>query len=313
MAFDSGGKRRLDKSMRLKGYRENLIGYIFISPWLIGFFVFTLLPILASFIFSLTDYDLMGSPTWVGLKNYHDIFFNDRRFWRAIRVTFSYVLIHVPLKLIFALLIALLFCRNRKMVSFYRSLFYIPSVIGGSVSVSVLWRKMFGVDGAVNGVLIALGILDEGVAWLGEPSTAIWTIILLAVWQFGSPMLIFLAGLKQIPASYYESAVIDGAGPISRFFRITLPMLSPVILFNFIMQTITGFRAFTESYIITEGGPYDSTLLYMVYLFQKAFKFNSMGYGCALSWILLFIIAVITFLSFKFTASRVYYEARGNW
>lgn len=299
-------------TLKRKRDNDNITGYVFIAPWLIGFFAFTLLPILASLFFSFTSYDLLSPPTWVGLQNYQDMFFNDRRFWKAISVTFSYVLIHVPIRLIFALFVAMLLLGKHRFMGVYRALFYIPSIIGGSVAISVIWRRMFGVDGVFNNLLISMGIIDSGIGWLGEPNTAIWTIILLAVWQFGSPMLIFLAGLKQIPTSYYEAAVIDGAGRFSKFVRITLPMLAPVILFNFIMQTITGFRAFTESYIITEGGPFDSTLLYMLYIFQKTFKFNAMGYGCALAWVLLVIIGVLTAIIFKVSSKSIYYESGGN-
>ena len=243
---------------------DNVSGYIFIAPWLIGFFAFTLLPILSSLFFSFTRYDLLSPPSWIGLQNYQDMLFNDRRFWKALYVTFGYVFLHVPIRLVFALLVALLLAGKHRFLGVYRALFYVPSIIGGSVAIAVIWRRMFGVDGVFNSLLISLGIIDRGIGWLGEPNTAIWTIILLAVWQFGSPMLIFLAGLKQIPASYYEAADMDGAGVLGKFFRITLPMLAPVMLFNLIMQTITGFRAFTESYIITEGGPFDSTLLYLL-------------------------------------------------
>ncbi len=292
---------------------DNVSGYIFIAPWLIGFFAFTLLPILSSLFFSFTRYDLLSPPSWIGLQNYQDMLFNDRRFWKALYVTFGYVFLHVPIRLVFALLVALLLAGKHRFLGVYRALFYVPSIIGGSVAIAVIWRRMFGVDGVFNSLLISLGIIDRGIGWLGEPNTAIWTIILLAVWQFGSPMLIFLAGLKQIPASYYEAADMDGAGVLGKFFRITLPMLAPVMLFNLIMQTITGFRAFTESYIITEGGPFDSTLLYMLYIFQKTFKFNDMGYGCALAWVLLAIIGILTVIIFKVSSKSIYYESRGNW
>lgn len=302
----SAGKKRFKRF-------DNISGYLFISPWLIGFIAFTLIPMAASLYFSFTKYDLLSPPVWIGFGNYRDMFANDPRFWKSLTVTFFYVLVHVPLKLIFALFVAMLFLRDRKLLGTYRALIYIPSIIGGSVAVSVLWRQMFGVDGVLNTFLVSLGILKTGIAWMGEPSTAIWTIILLAVWQFGSPMLIFLAGLKQIPLSYYEAAEIDGAGRIRQFFAITLPMLTPIILFNAVMQMISGFRAFTESYIITEGGPFDSTLFYMLYLFQKTFKFQQMGYGSALAWVLLLIIACFTLLIFKLAAKRGYYESRGGW
>ncbi len=303
---------RAKKVKKLDG-NSNFAGYLFIGPWLIGFFAFTLVPILATLFFSFTKYDIMSPPVFIGLKNFQDILFTDDRFWKSLRVTFLYVFVSVPIKLIFALFVAMLFVGKHKFLGAYRALVYIPSIIGGSVAVAVLWRKMFGMDGLVNNILINMGIMKTGVSWIGNPSTALWTIVLLAVWEFGSPMLIFLAGLKQIPVSFYEAADIDGANKVTKFFRITIPMLAPVLLFNFIMQIITGFRAFTESFIITQGGPFDNTLLYMLYVYQKAFSFYDMGYGCALAWILILIIAVFTGCIFKFSSDKVYYESRGNW
>ncbi|QUI22783.1 sugar ABC transporter permease [Vallitalea pronyensis] len=291
---------------------ENLVGYICIAPWLIGFFIFTLMPILTSFYFSFTKYDVISMPEWHGLANYKDIFLTDARFLKSLLVTFKYVFLSVPFRLAFALFVAVLFAQKRKMVGLYRTLFYIPSIIGGSVAVAVMWRQLFGVEGALNAILIKLGLLDNPSSWIGNPKTALWTLIILAAWQFGSPMLIFLAGLKQIPKSFYEAASIDGANRFQQFWRITIPSLTPVIFFNFIMQTISGFMTFTQSYIITEGGPFDSTLLYAQYLFEKAFRFYKMGYGSALAWILLLIIAVFTSLIFKSSSYWVFYESKEN-
>ncbi len=292
---------------------DNIAGYIFIAPWLLGFFIFTIFPILSSFALSFTKYDILSAPVFVGLQNYKEIFLTDERFWKALTVTFFYVIVYVPLRLSFALAVAMLFRVNRRGVSVYRTIFYIPSIIGGSVAVAVMWRQLFGVDGALNSILKFLGIIDKGFGWLGNPGTAIWTLILLAVWQFGSPMLIFLAGLKQIPASLYEAASIDGANKWQQFIKVTIPSLTPIIFFNLIMQTINGFMAFTQCYIITEGGPFDSTLFYAVYLFEKSFKFYAMGYGSALAWILLVIIAVFTGIVFKSSSYWVYYESKEKW
>lgn len=300
------------KRKGVKDY-DNLAGYAFISPWLIGFILFTIIPMGLSFILSFTQYDLLSPPKWVGFENYINMFTNDDRFINALKATFSYVFAAIPLRLIFALFVAMLLVKNRKLVSGYRAAYYIPSLIGGSVAVAVMWRQLFGANGAINSVLIELGIIEKGISWVGNPKTALWTLILLAVWQFGSPMLIFIAGLKQIPDSYYEAASIDGANNWQKFIRITIPSLTPIIFFNFLMQTISGFMAFTESYLITEGGPFDRTLFYAVYLFQKAFKFYDMGYASALAWVLLVIIGIFTAIIFKTSNYWVHYESEGEW
>lgn len=292
---------------------DNLAGYAFISPWLIGFILFTIFPMGLSFVLSFTQYDLLSAPKWIGLENYINIFINDDRFISALKATFSYVFAAIPLRLIFALFVAMLLVKDRRLVSGYRAAYYIPSLIGGSVAVAVMWRQLFGANGAINSVLIELGLMEKGISWVGNPNTALWTLILLAVWQFGSPMLIFIAGLKQIPDSYYEAASIDGANGWQKFTKITLPSLTPIIFFNFLMQTISGFMAFTESYLITGGGPFDRTLFYAVYLFEKAFKFYDMGYASALAWILLVIMGVFTAIIFKTSNYWVHYESEGEW
>jgi multiple sugar transport system permease protein len=288
---------------------HNLIGYIFITPWLVGFLAFTAIPIVSSLYLSFTHYDMLSSPLWIGLGNYSRILLNDNKFWQSLKITFSYVLISVPLKLIVALFLAILFVQKRMMVGLYRTLFYIPSLIGGSVAIAVMWRQLFGVEGALNSILMYLGI-GKNFGWTSNPKTALWTIILLSAWQFGSPMLIFLAGLKQIPTSLYEAASIDGANWWVRFSRITIPMLSPIIFFNLVMQTISSFMMFTEVYIITKGGPFERTMVYSLYLFTRAFSYHDMGYASALAWILLFILAIITFIIFKVAPYWVYYESK---
>jgi len=296
---------------RKKEY-NNLAGFAFISPWLLGFLAFTIIPMIVSFYLSFTKYDILTSPQWVGLRNYYMILFKDTTFRHSIKVTFFFAFVSVPIRLIFALFLAVLFNQKRKFVGLYRTIFYIPSIIGGSVAVAVMWRQLFGSSGALNSLLAVLG-LNIRMGWVRNPYTAIWTLILLSAWQFGSPMLIFLAGLKQIPVSLYEAAVIDGANWWQKFGRITLPMLSPVIFFNLIMQLISGFMMFTQSYIITEGGPFDRTLVYIMYLFRRAFSFYEMGYACALAWILLVVIAVITLIVFKTAPHWVYYESKGEF
>lgn len=292
-----------------KDFRENnFAGYLFISPWLIGFFLFALIPIGISLWLAFTDYDILGDWKFIGLENFQRMFFKDIRYGHALEATFKYVLTSVPLRLIFALGVAVLLNAKRRGVYWYRAAYYIPSVIGGSVAVAVMWRQIFGRDGFVNGIGLALGL--PPVNWLGNPDTAIWTLILLAVWQFGSPMLVFLAGLRQIPQEMYEAASIDGASTWQRFLRITLPLLTPIIFFNLIMQTIAGFKVFTQAFIVTQGrgAPLDTTLFYSIYLYNRAFDAHQMGYAAAMAWVMLLIIAVLTAISFKLSSLWVFYE-----
>ena len=287
------------------------MGYLFLSPWLIGFFLFTLLPIVASFVLAFTDYNIFSTPTWTGLDNLQRMFLKDRRYWRSVRATLYYVFTAVPLRLVVALGIAMLLNSGRRMVSYYRAAYYAPSIVGGSVAVAVMWRQVWGGQnaGLINYVLQALGL--PFVNWLANPSTAIWTLITLAAWQFGSPMLIFLAGLRQIPTELYESAAIDGAGGWSKFTKITLPLLTPVIFFNLVMQMISGFLVFTQAFLVTEGKPLDTTLFYALYLYLRAFGTHEMGYGSAMAWILLLVIALFTAMVFRSSSTWVYYESGG--
>jgi multiple sugar transport system permease protein len=294
-------------------WRNNVDGYLFIAPWLIAFFAFTFVPILVSLYLAFTDYHLTAPPQWRGLDNFERMFFEDPRYWKSVKATFIYVFTAIPLRLAFALALAVLLNNHRRMISTYRAAFYAPSIIGGSVAVAIMWRRLLGTDGLVNE---ALGPLMQLVgitpaAWIGKPDTAIWTLILLAVWQFGSPMLIFLAGLRQIPSELYESASIDGGSGWKKFLHITLPMLSPVIFFNLIIQMISGFLVFTQALIITNGGPLDRTLFYALYLYQRAFGTFQMGYGSAMAWVLLVVIALFTALAFKFSTYWVFYEEGG--
>lgn len=286
---------------------NHLMGYLFISPWLIGFFLFTLIPIVVSFGLAFTSYDILTPPRWIGLDNFVRMFFEDRRYWNAVRATFIYVFASVPLRLIFALGVAILMNHTFRLIGLYRAVYYIPSLVGGSVAVAVMWRQIFGSEGLINSILGLFGV--AGVNWLGNPSTVLVPIIALAVWQFGSPMLIFLAGLKQIPTELYEAASIDGAGAFRRFVSITLPMLSPVIFFNLVMQIISGFMVFTQGIIIApNGGPLQRALFYSVYLYEKAFGQFEMGYASAMAWVLLLVIAFFTALVFTSSGSWVYYD-----
>lgn len=288
---------------------DNVAGYLFIAPWLIGFFAFTFAPIVASLVLAFTDYNILSpSPHWIALENFERMFAHDPRYWRSVQQTFYFAFTSVPLKLAFALGLAMLMNVPRRLVGAYRALYYLPSIVGTNVAVAVMWRQIFGTDGVVNAVLAGLG-LSTHTAWLGNPATAIWTVIVLAVWEFGSPMLIFLAGLKQIPSELYEAAAIDGAGILARFTRVTLPLLSPIIFFNFVVQMIFGFTVFTSAFIISNGtgSPLDSLLFYPLYLYQKGFRDLEMGYAAGMAWVLLVIVALLTALIFKSSRSWVFY------
>ncbi|WP_256729167.1 carbohydrate ABC transporter permease [Treponema parvum] len=284
---------------------EGGAGLIFASPFIFGFFVFLIIPILISFYYSFCNYDILSPPVWNGLKNFKEIFTDDETFWRSLFVTFRYSFAAVPLKLAFALVVALILFNTTKMSGLYRGVYYLPSILGGSVAVSILWRRMFSSNGTINALLGLIGINTQ-FSWVGEKSTAIWILILLTVWQFGSSMLIFLASLKQIPSTLYEAARVDGANRWHQFWKITFPLLTPTIHFNLIMQTIQGFLAFTQCYIITQGRPMDSTLLYTVYVYRQAFEFYNTGYASALAWIMLFVVALFTWLLFATKRFWVY-------
>lgn len=288
--------------------QDNLAGYVMLSPWLIGFFVFTMFPLISSLFYSFTDFNLLSSPKWVGLGNYKAVFADDR-FYQSMKVTFNYVLINIPLKLIFALGVALLFNMKHRGLPVYRAIYYLPSIVGGSIAVSVMWIQLFSANGAFNSMLSKIGIMVNK-NWIGSPDTSLNMLIILGIWQFGSPMLIFLAGLKQIPTSYYEAAKIDGANSLQQFFSITLPSLSPIIFFNFLMNVIGGFMSFTQSYVVSNGtgGPSDTTLFYALYIYLQGLKYYKMGYSCALAWIMVFIIGIFTAMIFKTSDKWVFYE-----
>lgn len=290
-------------------YRESTAGYIFILPFIIGFLAFSAIPILISLVLSFTQYDVLGTPEFIGIDNYVRMFTDDPKVWKTFGVTFFYAVISVPLKLLMALLVALLFQRTTRFSGFMRGVYYLPSIMGGSIAVAVLWRRLFASDGVINAILAFLGLPGD-IAWLGRKDTAIWTLIILSVWQFGSSMLIFLAGLKQIPANLYEAATVDGCSRIKQFFKITLPMLTPVLFFNLVQQMINAFMAFTQSFIITNGGPRDSTRFYCVYQYQRAFEFHEMGYASAMAWFMLLVIGILTALIFKSSTKWVYNESR---
>jgi len=287
--------------------RESKAAYLFLLPWLLGFFGLAVLPMAASLYLAFTDYNLIRPPEWTGLENFTRMF-EDARLMNSLRVTFTYVIVSVPLQLVFALVVAMILDRGMRGLPFYRSIFYLPSLLGSSVAIAILWRQMFGTSGLVNQLLAMIGI--EGPGWISDPNTALGTIILLHIWTFGAPMLIFLAGLRQIPAMYYEAAEVDGANRVQRFFRITLPLLSPIIFFNLVLQLIGSFQSFTQAYIVSggTGGPADSTMFYTMYLYQKGFAELDMGYASAMAWGLVVIIGAFTALNFIASKWWVFYD-----
>jgi multiple sugar transport system permease protein len=296
------------RSKRRGGLSRALVSYSFLAPWLIGFLGLTLGPTLASLYLSFTNFDLLQDPQFIGTANYQRIVTNDVKFWHSMQVTFTYVILAVPLKLAFALGLAMVLNRGIAGLPLYRALFYLPSLLGASVAIAVLWRQLFAKDGLVNVALALFGI--DGPSWISDPNYSLYTLVLLSIWQFGSPMIIFLAGLRQIPPDVYEAANIDGASKMQQFVKITLPLLTPVIFFNGIVQTIDAFKAFTPAFIISEGtgGPIDSTLFYTLYLYQEGFAYFRMGYASALAWILLIIIACFTAFSFLTSRYWVHYN-----
>ncbi|MEV4286769.1 sugar ABC transporter permease [Nonomuraea bangladeshensis] len=297
-----GGHRSTQRSRR-----EARAAYLFLAPWFVGLLVITIGPIFASLYLSFTDYSLLQEAKWIGLDNYVRMFTEDPRFIASLKVTTIYVVVSVPLQLAFALALALVLDRGLRGLSFYRSIFYLPSLLGGSVAIAILWRKVFGADGLVNAVLGIFGI--EGQGWVGDPDTALGTLILLHVWTFGAPMIIFLAGLRQIPSSYYEAASVDGAGVFRQFKSITMPLLTPIIFFNLVLEIIKSFQSFTQAFIVSngKGGPADSTLFYTLYLYLKGFKSYDMGYAAAMAWVLLLIIAALTGVNFLASKYWVFY------
>lgn len=301
-------QRAVNNAWWSRAWTNNAPGYLFLLPWLIGFLGLTIGPIISSFYLSFTNFDLLTPPRWIGADNYIRMFTNDPKFVASIRVTLFFVIFSVPLKLAFALGVALLLNRGMRGLPLYRALFYLPSLLGASVAIAILWRQLFAGDGLVNQVLANFGI--EGPSWISNPRYSLWTLIILSIWQFGSPMIIFLAGLRQIPQDMYEAASLDGASKSRMFWKITLPLLTPVVFFNAIIQTIEAFKSFTPAFIISggTGNPINSTLFYTLYLFQEAFGYFRMGYASALAWFLLLLVAAFTAFSFLTSKYWVHYD-----
>ncbi|MCF0097108.1 carbohydrate ABC transporter permease [Micromonospora sp. MH99] len=292
-------------------HSEGLAGYVFLSPWLIGLMGVTAVPMLLSLYLSFTNYDILtpfSEVEWVGFANYERMFTADPSYWHAVRVTLTFALVAVPLKLAAALGVALLLNRAWRGVGLFRGLFYLPSLLGGSVALAIVWVNMFNRDGAFNSLLSLVGI--TGKPWVNDPDWALQTLMVLAIWQFGAPMVIFLAGLKQVPTELYEAASVDGAGRFRQFRNVTLPMLSPVIFFNLVLETINGFQGFTAAFVLSNGtgGPVDSTLMYTLNLYITGFTDLNMGYASAMAWVFLLAIAVITAIFFSTGRFWVHYS-----
>ncbi|RKL61755.1 sugar ABC transporter permease [Thermoanaerobacteraceae bacterium SP2] len=284
-----------------------LTPYIFILPWIIGFLVFTLGPLIFSLFISFFDWPIVGSPRFVGLKNYLTMFTDDPFFWKSFGITLKFALLFVPLNILTALFFAILLNQNVKGLSFFRTAFYLPSVISG-VALSMIWAWVFSKDyGILNYLLSLIGI--EGPNWLGDKKWAILAMVIAGLWGQGSMIFIFLAGLKNIPKELYEASAIDGAGVSQQFFKITLPMLSPTILFNLITTVISAFQQLTLALLLTGGGPAYSTYFYAMYVYDNAFKYFKMGYSAANAWFMFMVILLITYLIFKSSSFWVYYES----
>jgi oligogalacturonide transport system permease protein len=286
-------------------YENKRLGFMFVLPFLLGILFFKLFPFVASFALSLTQYDLIDPPQWVGLENYKDLATNDPLFTQSLGVTMAFVFLAVPLRVGFALLVAHVLNHKMRGINFFRAAFYIPSILGGSIAVAVLWRFIFAKYGLVNIILIKLGL--EPVAWLADEHYSMLTIVLLFTWQFGSSMVIFLAALQNVPTSLYEAAECDGASKLQQFWRITVPLITPVIFFNMIMQMVHGFQEFNGPYMITEGGPLNSTYMLTLYIYDQSFKYFNLGYGAALSWVLFALVGALALISFWSSRYWVFY------
>ncbi|QUH01832.1 sugar ABC transporter permease [Saccharopolyspora erythraea] len=305
---DAGTTRTSPAARRGSARHENLSGYLFLSPWLIGFVTIVAGPMAASLYFSFTHYSVLRSPKWTGVDNYLRMLTEDPRFWTSLEVTLTYLVTSVPLVQVFALFLAAILNRGVRGLTVYRAVFYLPSLIGGSVAIAILWRYLFDGDGLLNNMLATVGLSTEH-SWIGSPETSLWTLVILNVWQFGAAMIIYLAGLRQIPAELYESAAMDGAGAARRFWSVTLPLLSPVIFFNVLMNVVSAFQAFNTAYIVSNGtgGPADSTLFYTLYLYQRGFLDFDMGYASALGWGLLVLVAASAAGLFALSRHLVFY------
>jgi len=285
-------------------WQRTLEGYLFILPWIIGFVVFTAGALISSFSISLTDWNMIGAPVFVGLANYRTML-TDIYFWQSLKVTVLY-LFNVPINLALGLFLAMLLNQKIRGMSVFRTLFYLPSITSG-VAVSLLWMWIFNPRfGIVNIMLAKIGI--DGPAWLGSEQWALPALIVMSVWGVGGGMLIYLGALQGIPTTFYEAATLDGAGAWHKFRNITLPMITPVLLLNLVIGVIASFQVFTQAYVMTKGGPNYATLFYVLYLYEQAFQWFKMGYAAALAWVLFLVILLFTFVIQRSSSRWVYYE-----
>ena len=297
-------KRRISLSRR-----EALWGYAFIVPWIVGFVIFTLGPMIASLYFSFTKYNIIDPPVWIGLRNYQRMLFEDPLFWHSLQRTLYYAALALPLGLILGLFLAILLNQKIPGINLWRTAYFLPSVVAG-VAVSLLFVRLFNPRvGMVNPVLMSLGI-ENPPGWLSDPNWSIPALVIMSLWGVGGGMIIYLAGLQGIPTHLYDAAKIDGAGAWHRFRHITIPMMTPVIFYNLVMGLIGSFQYFTEVYVATsgDGGPVRSTLVYNLYLYQNAFKYFEMGYASSLAWFLLLLTLAATLLVFRSSPLWVFYE-----
>lgn len=286
--------------------RDCIAGYLFLTPFLIGLFAFTLYPFLYSLYLSFTQYNVLSPAKWIGLSNFIKMFTQDAKFAKAFQVTVKFALLEIPLKLTVSLLVAVALSKTTKMTNFYRAAFYVPSLLGGGVAVAMTWKQLWRPNGIVNQLLAVIHV--EPVAWLLNKNTALYVLVIYGVWQFGSQMLIFLAAIKDVPASLHEAAIVDGAGPVRRFFKVTFPMLTPSLFFNLINGIIGSLQAFNSAYLVTSGGPMNATLFYGLYQYQQAFQFGNMGYASAMAWFMMLVIVALTALVFKSSSAWVFYQ-----
>lgn len=286
-------------------YENKRLGFLFVLPFVLGVLLFKLFPFVMSFALSFTQYDLIDPPQFVGLENYKELATADPLFRKSLGVTLLFAVLAVPLRVGFALFIAHVLNFKLRGINFFRAAFYLPSILGGSIAVAVLWRFIFSKNGLVNLLLTQVGL--EPIAWLADEHYSMWTIVLLFTWQFGSAMVIFLAALQNVPVSLYEAAECDGASKLQQFWKITVPLITPVIFFNMIMQMVHAFQEFNGPYMITEGGPLSSTYVLALYIYDQSFRFFNLGYGAALSWVLFALVGALSAISFWSSRYWVFY------
>jgi len=302
----------VNKKVKITKYRKrDYQAFLYLLPWLAGFTVLQLYPFLSSLYYSFTDYKISASPNFIGLMNYIKLFTQDPEFWNSLKVTLVYTLYTVPGKLLMALAVAVFLNRNIKGINLIRTLYYIPSLFGGSVAIAILWKVLFVDNGVVNAILNTVGL--PSLQWWGNTKLSLLTICMLEIWQFGSSMVMFLAALKNVQRELYEAASIDGSGKIRMFFKITIPHITPIIFFNLIMQTIQALQNFTSAFVITKGGPIKSTYVLGMKLYNEAFSYFKMGYGSAISWVMFTLIMIVTLLLFRSSSTWVYYEDSGEF